>query len=94
MIDAIDYILYRDNEAHTITITPVNQNIPGGDLYVTGVFRLTEGEVGMGDIVFDDNMNQWEYTGMGDLNHEEAAEIAQFIKDHDISVDDIQQSDI
>lgn len=80
MTEPISYKLYKDNEEHSITITPVNQNIPGGDLYVTGVFRLNEGEVGLGDIVFDDNMNQWEYTGMGDLNHDEAAEIAGFIQ--------------
>jgi hypothetical protein len=80
MTDPINYTIYKDNEEHTITITPVNQNIPGGDIYITGVFRLTEGEVGMGDIVFDDNMNQWEYTGMGDLTHQDAAEIAGFIQ--------------
>ena len=80
MTDPINYTIFKDGEEHTITITPVNQNIPGGDLYVTGVFRLSEGEVGMGDIVFDDNMKQWEYTGMGDLNHTDAAEIAGFIQ--------------
>jgi hypothetical protein len=80
MIDPINYTIFKDGEEHNITITPLNQNIPGGDIYVTGVFRLTEGEVGMGDIIFDDNMNQWEYTGMGDLTHQDAAEIAGFIQ--------------
>jgi hypothetical protein len=80
MTEPIYYTLYKDDEEHNITITPVNQNIPGGDVYVTGVFRLNEGGVGLGEIVFDDNMNQWEYTGMGDLNHRDAAEIAEFIK--------------
>jgi hypothetical protein len=80
MTETINYKLFKDDEEHTITITPVNQNIPGGDIYVTGVFRLTEGHVGMGDIVFDDEMKQWEYSGMGDLNHQDAAEIAVFIQ--------------
>ncbi len=80
MTDPINYNLYKDGELHTITITPVNQNIPGGDLYITGVFRLNEGETDLGDIVFDDNMNQWEYTGMGDLTHEQAGEIAGYIQ--------------
>ncbi|MCC8426249.1 hypothetical protein [Mucilaginibacter sp. UR6-11] len=80
MTDPINYTIYIDGEEHNITITPVNQNIPGGDIYVTGVFRLTEGNVGMGDIIFDDNMNQWEYTGMGDFTHQSAAEIAGFIQ--------------
>lgn len=80
MTETMHYKLYSDDSERTIIITPVNQNIPGGDIYVTGVFRLTEGEIGMGDIVFDDDMRQWEYTGMGDLNHEQAAEIAAFIQ--------------
>jgi len=85
MTDPINYTLYKDGEEHSITITPVNQNIPGGDIYVTGVFRMQEGEVGLGDIVFDDDMKQWEYTGMGDLTHEDAAEIAGFIQVNDKS---------
>jgi hypothetical protein len=80
MTEPINYTLYKDGEEHTITITPLNQHIPGGDVYITGVFRLKEGEVGMGEIVFDDNMKQWEYTGLGDLSHHEAAEIAGFIQ--------------
>lgn len=80
MTESINYTLYKEGEEHSITISPLNQNIPGGDVYVTGVFRLNEGAVGLGDIVFDDNMNQWEYTGMGDLSHEEAAEIAGYIQ--------------
>jgi hypothetical protein len=86
MTDPINYTIYKDGEERVITITPVNQNIPGGDVYVTGVFRLTEGEVGMGDIIFDDNMNQWEYTGMGDLSHQDAAEIAGFIQEKNATV--------
>ena len=80
MMNTISYTLYKDDEEHRISITPVTQNIKIGDLYVTGVFRLKEGNLSMGDIVFDDNMNQWEYTGMGDLTHAEAAEIAGFIQ--------------
>jgi hypothetical protein len=38
--------------------------------------------VDLGDIVFDDNMNQWEYSGMGDLTHLQAEEIASFIKNY------------
>jgi len=76
------YVLETEDEDRTITIRPVNQPIPGGDLYATGVFSLSEGAVGMGDIVFDDTMQQWEYTGMGDLTHEQAEEIAHFIQDY------------
>jgi hypothetical protein len=51
-------------------------------VYATGVFKLSEGNVSLGEIVFDNNMNQWEYTGMGDLTHEEAEEIANYIKNY------------
>jgi hypothetical protein len=36
----------------------------------------------MGEIVFDDDMRQWEYTGIGELTHEEAGMIADFIKNY------------
>jgi len=80
MTGAINYTIVKDNQEHKITITPVTQPIPGSNLYTTGVFKLTENGVSIGDIVFDDNMRQWEYTGMGDLTHQDAAEIAGFIQ--------------
>jgi hypothetical protein len=80
MTGPIHYTLYKDGEEHTITITPGNKNFPGGDKFATGVFSLNEGNAGMGEIVFDDHMKQWEYTGMGNLTHEEAARIAGFIQ--------------
>lgn len=80
MTEQINYIIYKDDEEHNITITPLNETLPTGDIYLTGVFKLTEGKVGLGDIVFDDNLKEWEYTGMGFLNHADAAEIAGFIQ--------------
>ena len=83
MQNLTDYILETEEGDRTITIHPVNQHIPGGDLYATGVYSLKEGAVGLGDIVFDDDMNQWEYTGMGDITHDDAALIASFIKNYE-----------
>ncbi|MES2810761.1 MAG: hypothetical protein V4619_19150 [Bacteroidota bacterium] len=81
MTEPINYTIFKDGEEHSITITPLTQRVAGNNLYVTGVFKLTEGEVGMGDIVFDDEMKEWEYTGVGGyLNHTDAAEIAGFIQ--------------
>jgi hypothetical protein len=80
MTEQVNYTIYKDDEEHSITITPHYETQPNGDIYLTGVFKLTEGEVGLGDIVFDDKMKQWEYTGMGYLNHVDAAEIAGFIQ--------------
>ncbi|HEY9534766.1 MAG TPA: hypothetical protein VIQ77_09530 [Mucilaginibacter sp.] len=80
MTGPLNYTIYKDGEAHNITITPVNQNVAGGHSYSTGVFKLSEGPVAKGDIIFDDKMEQWEYTGLGDLTHQNADEIAGFIK--------------
>jgi len=73
MAEPLKYTIYKDGEEHNITIKPVKQTS-------TGVFKLKEGLVDMGDIIFDDKMQQWEYTGLGDLTHQEASEIAGFIK--------------
>lgn len=81
MFKSTDYNLYTSDGERSITIKPVNQAIPGVASYVTGVFKLSEGKVSLGEIVFDDNMRAWEYTGFGDLTHKQAAEIAQYIQD-------------
>ena len=82
MTAPVSYTIYLDDEEHIIIITPVNQRLPGGDLFATGVYKLSERGINMGDIVFDDDMNQWEYTGIGDLTHKEAEEIAGFIRNY------------
>jgi hypothetical protein len=81
MIKPVDYSLYTADGERSITIKPVNKRMPGSTLFITGVFELSEGDVDLGDIVFDDNMREWEYTGFGDLTHEQAAEIAKYIQD-------------
>lgn len=81
MIKSADYNLYTPDGERFINIKPVNHAVPGVKLNVTGVFKLSEGKVSLGEIVFDDNMRAWEYTGFGDLTHKQAAEIAQYIQD-------------
>jgi hypothetical protein len=80
MQDNIKFKLYRDGHLHTISITEIKEVIPGKN-FVSGVFKLTEGDTNLGNIVFDDAMNQWEYTALGNLTHKEAAVLATFIKD-------------
>jgi len=82
MIKPANYNLYTNNGDRLIIIKPVTQIMPGGDIYSTGVFGLSEGSIDLGDIVFDDKMNEWEYSGMGDLTHKQAEEIARFIKNY------------
>jgi len=80
MKKVLTYILQTSDDDRKITINPVNRLCPNGNTTATGVFALTEGNVNRGEIIFDDNMNQWEYTGIGDLTHIEAGVIASFIK--------------
>jgi hypothetical protein len=80
MKNEVHYILQTEEGDRKIIIKPVNLRQPGNGLKVTGVFSLREGAVDMGDIVFDDDMKQWEYTGMGNLTHNEAEQIALFLQ--------------
>ncbi len=65
-----------------ITITPVNQPLPGGVFYSTGVYKLHDGPVGMGNIIFEEDMSDWRYDGIGELTYDEAAVVAEFIKNY------------
>jgi len=80
MIKLADYNLYTADGSRCISIKPVHQTLPGSTLNVTGVFKLKEGSINLGEIVFDDAMNEWEYTAFGNLTHEQAAEIADYIR--------------
>jgi len=81
MIKPVKYSLYSDGNTRSITITPVTKTIAGVK-HATGVFQLSEAGSDIGDIVFDDNMHQWEYTAMGNLTHPEAEEIAGYIRNY------------
>jgi len=81
MIEETYFILETEDEDRTITIRPVNQIIPGGDRYATGVYDLFEGAVGLGAIIFeDDKLKNWRYDGWDELSEKEATEIANFIR--------------
>ncbi len=82
MINQTSYTIKTTNGPVHLTITPVNSLLPNGDFYVTGIYKLSSGAVGMGDIVFEENMNEWSYDGMDELTWEEAAKVADFIKNY------------
>jgi len=82
MVNQASYNINTTEGPRHLTITPFNRLLPNGDYYPTGVFRLTEGAVGMGNIIFDEDMVEWEYDGIGELMFEEAAKVADFIKNY------------
>lgn len=82
MTDQVVFGLDSDGYERPITITPVLNRLQNGEQHPTGVFKLAEGTIPMGEIVFDDELKQWEYTGMGNLTHMEAAKIARFIRNY------------
>lgn len=82
MIKQTTYHLETIDGPVLLTITPINELLPSGDYYKTGIYKLTNGAVGMGEIVFDETMTDWEYNGMDELTWEEAAEVADFIKNY------------
>jgi hypothetical protein len=86
MEKSVIYDLDTEDGIRQISIEAVHQPIPGTQVYAMGVFRLSEGETDLGDIVFDDDMHEWEYTCMGDLSHREAKKVARFIK-HNFSAE-------
>ena len=82
MVNQVSYDIDTTEGPVHLTITPVNEPVPGGNYFATGIYKLSDGVVGMGDIIFDANMEEWEYDGIGDLTYDEAAEIASFIKNY------------
>jgi hypothetical protein len=86
MKKVVYYILETGEENRRIKIRPVKHIMPGTNQQASGVFSLSEGKTDIGDIVFDDKMGQWEYTGMGNLTHAEAQKIADFIKSNQQAV--------
>jgi hypothetical protein len=82
MISQTSYNIKTIKGSIHLTITPVNELLPDGNYYATGAYKLSDGVVGMGDIVFDMDMNEWDYDGMDELTYEEAEEVAQYIKNY------------
>jgi hypothetical protein len=69
------------NRKHNITNTSLDSKIVRSCLSKNGVYRLTDGEMNLGDIQFDDEMAYWVYSGKGEFTRNELIVIADFIKD-------------
>ncbi|RCH56196.1 hypothetical protein DJ568_05505 [Mucilaginibacter hurinus] len=78
----LNYNVLIDDFVRHLTITPVNELLPSGDYYSTGIYKIHEGNVGMGQVVFDLETDDWEYDGYGELTHKQVEDIAAFIRKH------------
>jgi hypothetical protein len=56
MISQVSYDIETVDGVVHLTITPVNTPLTGGNYFSTGVYKLSDGVVGMGDITFDEDM--------------------------------------
>jgi hypothetical protein len=65
---------------HNITITAINSDMAVGSLSENGNYRLTEGELNLGDIQFDEEMDYWVYNGQSGFTRDELITIADYIK--------------
>ena len=83
MINQVNYTINTAEGPIRVTITPVNQLLSDGDYYNTGVYKLSDGPVGMGEVIFDKEMNSWRYEGLDELTYLEAQMVAEFIKNYD-----------
>lgn len=82
MINQVGYNINTSEGSVHLTITPIIESLPDGIYYATGVYKLSDGTVGMGNIIFDEDMTNWTYDGIGELTYEEAAMVADFIKNY------------
>lgn len=81
MTDTVDFLI-QDNGQHSITITPVNITLESGILYATGNYVLSEGNVGVGTITFNEN-NEWSFDGLTEISEDDINHIVQFIMKKD-----------
>ena len=82
MINQVGYNINTFDGPVHLTITPIIESLPDGIYFETGVYKLSDGTVGMGSITFDEEMADWTYDGIGELTYEEAAQVADFIKNY------------
>ena len=82
MINQVGYNINTSEGYVHLTITTIIESLPDGIYYETGVYKLADGNVGMGTITFDEDMANWNYDGIGELTYEEAANVADFIKNY------------
>ncbi|RYE14157.1 MAG: hypothetical protein EOP51_28610 [Sphingobacteriales bacterium] len=82
MTESVIYHLETEDGVRSIKIKPINEVLPNGDHYATGIFDLSEGDVGLGQVIFDILTDEWEYNGVGELTQDQLFEIVSYIHKH------------
>ncbi len=82
MVKPVQYLLDTKSGEHVINIEPVYEEITGGDLLATGRYLLSDENAGEGEIRLDDQLLDWEWHGVEDLEDENISRIVKFIKEY------------
>jgi hypothetical protein len=82
MVNRVSYNMDTAGGHLSVTISPENTPVPGGAYYATGVYKLSQNGVGIGNIIFDIDMRHWKYDGLDDLTYDDAEKIADFIRNY------------
>lgn len=78
MTDKQSITITDEDGVHKIIITPINVSAPGGGVFSTGQYKLTEGSVGIGLMTIDEDL-QWDWEGSSDFDADQLTTIANFI---------------
>jgi hypothetical protein len=82
MVNPVQYHLETNNGQRLISIEPVYEEITGGDLFSTGRYLIAEANVGTGEIRFDGELLEWEWSGNDGLEDESISQIVKFIREY------------
>lgn len=82
MVNPVILHLNTQNGDRLITIEPVYEEITGGDLFATGRYMLNEGGLALGEIRFDGDLFECEWTGNTIVEDENVYQIVKFITEY------------
>ena len=82
MVNPVEYYLDTANGRRLIIIEPVYEEISGGDLFATGRYTLHEETQNIGEIRFDGELFEWEWTSDITLEDENIYRIVNFIREY------------
>ena len=82
MVNPAKYQLDTASGERLICVEPVFEEIGGGDLLPTGRYMISEADGGHGEIRYDGDVLEWEWSGPNRMEEESIARIARFILEY------------